>query len=208
MERNRFETKTKFKNRIKNSKKRKEKKLNKYFFGILIFGIIHYLFIESKDIGSDIRYDLFVFWIPTCIGMLITIRFDFLQLNWKVTFEDLKKEKNIFFKIFTIPFLLVIHFTVAVIMFWMPSNIVWDTCNKMEAKNNKIEVREFQIAKFQLSRSSDSVGFYYNGKWESIPVSYKAIKPYLDKNPKDYTIRLELRKGIWNYYIVDSYDIL
>lgn len=208
MKRNRFETKTKFKNRIKNSNKRKVKKLNTYFFGILIIGLIHYMFIESKYIGSDYRYDLFVFWIPTIVGMLITIRFDFLQLNWKETLDDLKKDKSIFSKIFTLPFLLVIHFMIAVIMFWMPANIIWDTWNKIEAKNSKIEVREFQIAKFQLSKSSDSVGFYYNGKWESIPAHYEDIKPYLDKNPKKYKIKLEVRKGIWNYYIVDSYDIL
>lgn len=202
--RKKFETNTAFKKRVKKRAKIEEK----IFIGILVFGVIYYLFFQSISFGEDYRYALYVFWLPTISGFFITIKYSFVAEYWSSLFEDLKNEKYFLMKIFYPLFLIAMTFMYSIIMFWMPSNIVWDVLNKLESKNNKLEVHEFQIVRFQLSRRSDSVVFYLNDRFRSIPVQYEHIKPYLDKDPKNFKIKLEVIKGIWNYYIVDSYDIL
>ena len=44
-------------------------------------------------------------------------------------------------------------------MFWMPSNIIWDIFNKIEAQNNRIEIFQYPIEKFN-GRKRESIGFY------------------------------------------------
>lgn len=203
----------KYKSKTSNINKTRQKKrdaiLYKYFMATIAICVIHYIFIAYHYLGSDYRYDLFVFWIPTLIGIIITIKFDLLQFDWKDFIPDLKKEKNFFRKVFTIPFLILVHFMFSVIMFWMPSNVIWDIVNKIEAHNNRVEVFTLKVEKFyKASKGSDKIYFKFKNESESVSVKYQDIKPYLDKNPSNYSIKLEVRKGIWNYYIIDSYDIL
>jgi len=202
--RKKFETKTAFKKRLK----KKEINVYRYVIITIFIGIVYWLFFELTSIGGDYRYDLFVFWIPVVVGIIITIKFDLLLLDYKDLLKGFKEEKYIFLKIVYFPFLLLIHFIFSVIIFWIPVNIIWDSFNRVEISKNKAETYEFQIAKFQLSRSRDAVYFYFKDQLESIPVSYNDIKPYLGENPTNYKLELKIRKGIWNYYTVDSFHII
>ena len=44
-------------------------------------------------------------------------------------------------------------------------------------------------------------------KNESIKTSFKDIEPFLEKNPDNFQIIIEVKKGIWNYYILESWKI-
>ena len=204
--RKKFETKTAFKKRVKKRAKIEEK----IFIGILILGVIYYLFFEDLSFGEDYRYTLYVFWLPTILGFFVAIKYSFVAEYWSSLLEDLKKEKYFLMKIFYPLLLVVMTFMYSVIMFWMPSNIIWDGVNKMESITNKIEVYNLPVEEFRKSRkrSNYKICFYFKKEWESIPVSREFIKPYLDKNPKNYRIKLEVRKGIWNYYVYEDFDIL
>jgi hypothetical protein len=109
-------------------------------------------------------------------------------------------------KIFYPIFLVIMTFMYSVMMFWMPSNIIWDIFNKIEAQNNRIEIFQYPIEKFNGGKR-ESIGFYFNENWETIPVHYEVVNPYLDKNPHNYKIKIEVRKGFWNHYILESWEI-
>lgn len=192
-----------------NSKENKRAKILYWSFIIAsALFVIHYKFIESNYIGSDYRYNLFVFWMPTLIGFFITIKYDVLQIDWKYFYSKLKEEKKFHIKIFVFVFMHIALFLFSAIMFWMPCNIIWDVLNKRESKKNKLEVFFIPVEKFsRSSKSSDRIYFYFENEIESIPVNYNDIKPYLDKNPRNYKVEIDVRKGIWNHYVLESYDI-
>ncbi|SEP58211.1 hypothetical protein [Flavobacterium urocaniciphilum] len=192
----------------KTRQKKRQAFLNKYFMTAVGLFLLYYIFIESHYIGTDIRYEVFVFWIPVLTGIFVSIKFNFFQVDWNDIISDLKKEKNYFYKIITIPTLVLMYFIFGVIMFWMPSNIIWDIANKIEASNNKIEVFQFTVKEFcKTSKGPDMILFYFKNNLESIHVDSQSIKPYLDKNPKNYKVEIDVKKGLWNHYILESWDI-
>ena len=194
----------------KTKQKKKDEILYKYFITAIVIFSLYHLFIESHYLGSDCKYDLYVFWIPTLLGFFIALKFNLFQIDWKCCISDLKKEKNFFYKFFTIPFLILAHFVFALIMFWMPSNIIWDAINKIESNNNQIETYVLKVNEFHRSSgkgSANRIRFVFNEKNESIKTSFKDIEPFLEKNPDNFQIIIEVKKGIWNYYILESWKI-
>ena len=200
--RKKFETKSVLKERVKKGAK-KEKTI---FFGIIIIAVIYYIFFESLSLGGDYRYELYVFWLPTILGFFVAFKYSFISEYWSSLIIDVIKEKHFLLKIFYPLFLVIITFIYSVMMFCMPSNMIWDIFNKIEAQNNKIEIFQYPIEKFNAGKR-ESIGFYFNKSWETIPVHYEIVKPYLDKNPHNYKIKLEVRKGLWNHYVLESWDI-
>jgi hypothetical protein len=94
--------------------------------------------------------------------------------------------------------------------FWIPSNIIFDSINKIESNKNVIETYILKVHDFHHSTGrsgSNLIRFIFKGKKERIRVSYEDIKPYLDKNPDDFQVSIEVKKGIWNYYILETWDI-
>ena len=59
--------------------KKRDDFLYNYLIATLIVGVIHYYFFESHYIGSDNRYDLFVFWIPVVVGIFFIVKFNILS---------------------------------------------------------------------------------------------------------------------------------
>ena len=205
--RKKFETKTAFKTRVKKRAKIEEK----IFIGILVLGVIYYLFFESLSFGEDYRYTLYVFWLPTILGFIFSVKYSFIAQYWRSLLIDLKKEKYFVMKIFYPLFLVAMTFMYSVIMFWMPSNIIWDGVNKIESITNKIEVYNLPVDEFHEGygrRDRDKICFRFKNQPESIPVSSEFIKSYSEKNPKNYRLKLEVRKGIWSYYVYESFEIL
>lgn len=199
-------------NTINKSKQKKREDFHyKYFMTTIFVGVIHYIFVESHYIGSDNRYDLFVFWIPVLIGLVLVVKFNILLIEWNNVLPTFKKEKNIFLKIIYFPFLFLVHFILSVIIFWIPSNIIWDGINKMESNKNQIETFTLNVTDFHHSTGkggSNKIRFSFKGERESIRTSYQTIKPYLEKKPDDYQVVIEVKKGIWNYYVLQSWDII
>lgn len=200
--RKKFEIKSVFKERVK----KRAKKEKTIFFGIIIIAVIYYIFFESLSLGGDCRYELYVFWLPTILGFFVAFKYSFISEYWSSLILDVIKEKHFLLKIFYPLFLVIITFIYSVMMFCMPSNMIWDIFNKIEAQNNKIEIFQYPIEKFNDGKR-ESIGFYFNKSWETIPVHYEIVKPYLDKNPHNYKIKLEVRKGLWNHYVLESWDI-
>ena len=200
--------------KIKKLNKTKQKKLEeiryRYLIATMVIGLFYYMFIESQYIGGDIRYDFFIFWIPVLIGLILIIKFNFLSVQWNEIFPTLRKEKNVFLKIIYLPILFLKHFIISVIFFWIPSSIVWDCVNKIESNNSPIESHVLTVYDFHSSSGrtgSNKIRFKFRDKTESIKTSYKDIEPFLEKNPDNFQVIIEVKKGIWNYYILESWEI-
>ena len=181
--------------------------LYQYFILLLFIGVLYPIFIESSYIGKDYRYNIFVFWIPIFIGFFIAIKFNTLGLDYKKIYSEVKKEKKIHIKIIYILLVNLIYFMFSIIMFWIPSNIIWDVLNKIEARKNNIEVLSVRVEKFTKSRHSNKIYFKFKNRTESIKVSSKTINLYIDKNPNNYIIEIGVKKGIWNHYIIEHWNI-
>jgi hypothetical protein len=94
------------------------------------------------------------------------------------------------------------------LIFGQIAKISWDILNKSAAKENSEEVIICKISKFWTSKSSNQIEFQFENKLERFNVSYSTIKPYLKTNPKDYYLKIEANKGIWNYYLVNNWEII
>lgn len=200
--------------KLKSVNKTKQKKREdfqyKYLMTTLIIGVIHYYFLESHYLGSDTRYYLFVFWTPVVVGSILMVRYNILSIDWKDILLTIKKDKNIFYKIIYVPFLFLMHFMLSIMIFWIPSNIIWDSINKIESNKNLIETYTIKVDNFHRSTGkggSNQIQFIFKGENERIKVSYQDIKPYLNQNPNDFQVIIDVKKGIWNYYVLQSWDI-
>ncbi len=194
------------KNKLK--KKTIDKINDTLFFIFCLIGIIYFLFFQSVTIGGDYKYFVYVFLIPTLIGFFITAKFTFFSKSWKSIFNDLHKEKYLILK-FIYPFLLIItNFIFSYIFFGNSANIIWDTINKLESEKNKAEKYFLPITKIYTSyKYKDKIRFVFLNKEESISVKYSEIKPFLNKNTDNLKIEIKVKKGIWNYYILESWEI-
>ena len=194
----------------KTKQKKREEFQYKYLMATIAIGVIYHFFFESYSIGSDTRYDVFVFWLPVIIGLILIVSFNVLSIDWNDILPTIKKERNIFYKIIYFPFLVLMHFMLSIIIFWIPADIIWDNFNRMESNKNQTETYITKADKFQRSTGrsgSNKIYFSFKGKSESIRTSFKDIKPFLEKNPNDYEVIVDLKKGIWNYYVLQSWDI-
>ncbi len=97
--------------------------------------------------------------------------------------------------------------TLSYLMFGNIANITWEYINTREARQHLPEAFYFPITEFSEGRKNNKIHFKFKGEHESINVAYKTIKPYLDTNPKGYELEVVARKGIWNYYVVEDWNI-
>lgn len=191
-------------------KKKIEERNYRIFIGFAIANVIYWRFFEPLIFGQDMRYTIFVFWIPMVLGVITCSILNVFEFSWRELFSDLKKEKNILWILFYPIFFLLMHMVFSFMIFGFTSRVIWDTINTAESKNNTIEVFHLPIEQFSKGgrKSNPKIYFRFNNNLESIPVEKETIKPYLNANPNDYTIILEVRKGIWNHYVYESWDLI
>ncbi len=91
--------------------------------------------------------------------------------------------------------------------FGQAAKISWDVLNNWTAKQNIEEVFECQVTRFWTGRRSNNIDFLFKDRHDKFNVHFETIKNYLDKNPNDYYLVIKARKGLWNYYLVESCDI-
>lgn len=173
----------------------------------MIFGFAYYWFVEPKTIGHDIRYAIYIFWLPTIIGMLTLgiYRRQFL-INRFAT------NKGFVLGTFMVFFYLLQGLIFSYISFGQIAKMSWDYANFQVAKENTTEKVECEVTKFWTRANtnkfqSDAVFFEFKNRSESLKVSYESIKQYKDKNPENYLVDIDARRGIWNYYLVDNWTI-
>jgi hypothetical protein len=187
------------------NEKRLEKKHYRIIIGLMILSVICYGFLEPKIagqiIGYDKRYTLFILWGPVISGIIIlgVYRRQFL-------IHKFSTNRGFVLWTFMIFFYLLEGVFVSCLSLGQVARISWVVANKMAEKKNQTELIKCEVTKFWTKRKP-FIEFKFQGRYENIKVSYEAIKGYQDENPDQYSIEIETKKGVWNYYIMNSWMI-
>lgn len=183
----------------------KEKKLEKRHYniviGLLISFVTYYFFFDPNLIGHDSRYTIYVFLLPTILGLLILAVY---RRNFLINIFTTNKG----FKLWT--FMTIFYLLQGIVFSYLSlgqvAKISWDILNNKTAKQNVEEVFDCQVTRFWNGKNS-SIDFLFNEKHNKFDVQNKIIKDYINKNPDDYYLTITARKGLWNYYLVERWDI-
>lgn len=191
-------------------RKKKEELQYRIFLGFVFCNIVYFFFIENKLFGSDIKYYIFFFSFPVILGFVFSSKYNIFGVSWKEMFLEIKKRNNFFRGIYNIVLFFLGNIVFSYITFGLLANLAWNFINVYEANKNRIETYYLPVNEFHCTKGkgSDIIYFRFKDNLESIRVDYKTIKPYLDKQPKDYKIVLEVRKAIWNHYSLESWDLI
>lgn len=183
-----------------------EKKHYRIIIGFMILDVCYFVF-EPFIIGNDIRYWIFIFWIPFIAGKLaIGIYRKQYIINSFGRFEE--------FKWRFIP--LGLYFIVASMIFsyiilGMTVRMGFKTACYLTAKRNPTELIIYDVNGFMIDlpvRSHKYISGKLNDDFEEFPCSYKYLEQYKDANPKDYVIMVTARKGVWNHYYVEDWEVV
>ncbi|MCL9805251.1 hypothetical protein NAT51_06950 [Flavobacterium amniphilum] len=101
-------------------------------------------------------------------------------------------------------------FIFSYLSFGFTANAIWNHLNIKESERNPVEVFKLPVDNFSKGsgKSSSGINFYFNGDYEKIKTSYDDVKLYLDQNPQDYYVILDVKKGLWNYYLVQNWVLV
>lgn len=184
----------------------KEKKTERLHYKIILalFAIAgaYYIFFEPRIIGHDNRYTLYVFLLPTLIGMLCLgiYRKHFLQ-------RRLAAANTPFIKLFTACFYLIQGVIFSYFSLGLFSKIVFDRLNVWVASNQAVEYITCPVDRFFEGRRN-SIDIIYQQRFLRIRVSEDVIAMYKAEAPHEYNIELSVRKGLWSYYLLDDWMII
>jgi len=186
----------------KTQEERRDKIHHHLFIGFVVLYVLHYTFIAKETIGHDDRYQWYIFFTPTLLGAFL------LTLYQRKYIGDFFAKELKGWSELAIGFLLssIMAFTLSYLIFGNLANITWEYLNTQKAKQHMPEAFYCPITQF-VEGKHDQIRFRFNGKSESVRTSYKTIEPYLEVNPADYQLEVIVRKGIWNYYVVEDWKI-
>lgn len=187
---------------FKNKEKRLEKKHYAILIGLMLVFISLYTIDNTLIIGEDFRFPLFTLFLPLIIGIVILIfyRKEFLIVQFS-------NEKNNWVKSFMLVFYFTEAFLVSFLAFVYPSQFIITQINQKISSSNPSENITCNIEKFFDKRRSTTIDFKYNNNWEHIKISRDEMKHYINENPKKYILELTVKKGFWNTYVVQTWEI-
>ncbi len=167
----------------------------------MVIGIVQYYFFDPTTIGHDNRYTLYVFLLPTLIGILALAfyRKDFLL--HKLTISE-----KLIGKFLIIIFYIIQGFLFSFLSIGLISKLTFNYINNDIAKQNQTKIITCKITRFWSGRRP-SINFKYGNRSDKFRVNYKTIKEYEDKQPDNFKLEIKARKGLWNYYLVDDWTI-
>lgn len=181
--------------------KKLDKKHYKISIGLMICGVIFYFFIKPITIGHDIRYSIYIFWLPTIIGMFAL---GLYRKNFLIQRFTSKKAIGLF--IIDAFYFLVHGIIFSYLSFGQLASITWELLNYIEAKQNPQEIIECEVERFWVKKNP-TIDFKLDNKSERLKVKYSEIEMYSEENPTDYKIDIRVHKGIWNHYLVEDFEV-
>lgn len=204
-------SKTKLSKKQVNSSLQKENSKEKFYYALFIGCIIAFViayWLEPITIGNDVRYTLFVVLFPILIGVTLFITYRKKILNT----DAVAAVKNKWQKLGYAIVLLGCAALFSYLTLGLVTEMVWRSANHYTAKNQRQHIVILPVNEFHEAsggrHSSNSIYFNFQGNKESIKVSKDFIKQYKTRSNTKRHIQLILRKGIWNHYFVDDWQII
>jgi hypothetical protein len=188
--------------------KKEKKTSNQYYLilvGLIILFVVYRSFFKIETIGSDFRYLLIVFLIPTGFGIVIL---GFIKKNYLK--YKLKDAKGLLQKGFLILLYIIQGFLFSYLSVGLFANVIWDNLNKKSADVSPTEIIECKITNFNsgTSKSSPNIYFLLHDKYERLSIDHETYGKYYNKELTDLSLQIKVRKGIWSYYILDEWKII
>lgn len=185
-----------------------EKKLDKrnyiILIGLILVYVIYRSYFKIDTIGHDYRYSLFVLLIPTISGIIILgyLKREFLT-------DKLNESKGVLQKGFLILLFLLQGFIFSYFSIGFVADAIWNHLNKKTADMSSAEIVSCELTGIYsgTSKSSPKVNFEFHGKPEHLTIDHKTYGQYFTFTLKDLKIHLIIRKGIWDFYIIDNWEI-
>jgi hypothetical protein len=173
--------------------------------GLVVLFVVYRSYFKTETIGSDFRYFLIVFLIPTVLGILILgiMKKEFLKTIFKESRGSLLKGFLIF--LYVVQGFLFSYLSVGLL-----ANVIWDNLNKKTADLNSIEIIDCKIKKINsgTSKTSPNIYFLFNDKSERISIDHETYGKYYGSKLTDLKLQISVRKGIWSYYVLDEWKII
>lgn len=169
---------------------------------LFIFAIAYHFFVEPLTIGYHIRHTLFIIYLPVAIG-IITLGI----YRRKFLTAQLSRYSGFVLKAFMIMFYLVQGIIFSYISFGQVAKMAWDAANYTTSGQQAPQLIYCDINRFWAHRNS-KVEFTFQNRYEHFNTTYRHLKPYADKNPKDYQLEILARKGLWGYYIIEHWALV
>jgi hypothetical protein len=203
--------------KLKTKQKKKEAKRKRNRFDtissrIFIAGLILFLLLmilSPRSIGYDSRFIVFIILLPIALGTIpLLIYQSKITEAWIGTsnYKETLWEKILFQGFY---FLCSAFFAFSTIS--VPAQIGFEIANFYTAKGNKQETIIVPVDEFhedQGKSDSDQIRFHFNNHYESINVSEENTTRYIIESATKHRIKLKLRKGLWNYYVIVGYNII
>lgn len=191
--------------RLKAREKKKDKLYSSLFIACIILYIVHYT-IKPTTIGHDIKYIIFIYALPflACIGFVYYKRNEILDM------KEVKATPKLTFVGYSIIGVGCI-FIFSIMTLGLFVDIGFTTINYYYAKRHKQETIILPVDQFHKgtgSKATHSIYFNFKGEIENLTASREYIEECITESATKKHIRLELRKGIWNHYLVDDFDII
>lgn len=190
---------------IRDRFRKKGRKLDRFYYKLFlvfaIIGVLYHFLMAPISIGKDIRYDVFIIYLPVGFGV-----FFFGFLNRKFFHFQLKDSKSFFEKSFVSLLYLLFGIILSYSIFGTIARASWDLVNYKIAKQNPKEIIEVNVEHFDTWRFP-KIKFVFNQKMESFRTNYHYINQFNKENPEKYYLEIQVQKGIWNHYLVNDWKI-
>ncbi|UPT68933.1 MAG: hypothetical protein M0D57_10045 [Sphingobacteriales bacterium JAD_PAG50586_3] len=170
-------------------------------FVLMLISAAYYLIADYDYIGHNNNYLIYIGILPVLAGLLF-IGF----YRRKILLAELRKMRWGFSKFLVIIFLLLQGLVFSLFSFGLVAKVTWDILNKRAAGQSATEIKYCPITYF-YTRKSSVIYFKYENRSERLQVNYDSIKDLVNSKA-DYVLKLTVRKGLWNYYIIESWQIL
>jgi len=179
------------------------KKIFRIFGGFVIAFYLLYI-LKPTVLGHDIMYTIFVVIIPIIIGVPILIYLGGKEIG------PSGHVKTIWQKAGYVIALLMMTSVISFVMLGLFADAAFTYINYTTAKKSPAEVLTVpaEFHKGTGNRSGNHIFFTFLNEDESIKVSTETINKYINEKAVKHRIRLTLRKGIWNHYLVEDWDIV
>jgi hypothetical protein len=188
-------------------KKRIENRNYRIFIGFIIFYLLFTLILEYETIGGNINYFYFIILLPTLIGVYLSTKYFFLNDVWKEIITD-SKNNSLISTILEIFVFFVGNLVLSFLVFATVPQVIWNYSNYYETKNHVSEVYIADISGISTStnKASPKFHFKFKGQSESVKASFEYVTAHEDF--EKYQIKLLIKKGIWDAYYVEDWNII
>lgn len=190
------------KNAFKRAFERRSNKQYYFFIAGTVLLLTCYPFFPHT-IGYDIKYTVFVIVTPIVSGLVLFLLYEkkFYRLSRREA--DGPKWQHAYFYMLVIWFVSVFSY----VTFGVAASVAWEAANYYKASQSKQEIVTLPINESRTRSSGSSVYFDFNDRLEHIKL-HSSAREALDGQNEEKHIRLTIRKGIWNYYIVDDWKVI